>query len=431
VPTKTAREQDFAAYVEARGPTLVRCLVLRGLPMADAETAAAETFADLRLDWAELVHVGDLDDALFQPGEIAALHDAESLPPPRPFPYDRVRAVVARRRRRHWRIAGALTGAAVVSLVVATLVTDWTRPPPRQPDAGLGPAFVTVAANQTGVVWWADGSLHLADVTLAVGDARRVVAAGDGAAYVDGQGRLVAAYPDGHRTILGRPTSTSSLVSSPSAGLVAWVDASGVGVQRLVVWDLPAERRVSGVVVSGVRTVPTGFNGGWLTFRTGTTDWVWNPRGGDPRKTGDGAPKADGEEWTSLVDAVVGTRLEQVGLTLRVVRTRTGRMTYFPGFVAGALSPDGRKVIARPVGGGEPQLFDARTGERLDTWYPGGWRVLDATFVDDERVAWLADRDDGRAMLVVCGSPGEPMDCSFPEDLHAAGTPLIARDSTG
>ncbi len=42
-------------------------------------------------------------------------------------------------------------------------------------------------------------------------------------------------------------------------------------------WDVPEERNVSGVVVSGLRIQPTGFDGGWLTFRTGTTDYVWNP----------------------------------------------------------------------------------------------------------------------------------------------------------
>jgi hypothetical protein len=196
-----------------------------------------------------------------------------------------------------------------------------------------------------------------------------------------------------------------------------------------VVWDVPAGREVAGVVVSGFHTAPIGFDGGWLRFRTGTTDYVWNPRGGDPVRVADGRPRADGDQWTTLVDAVAGSRLEQVGLTLRVVHTRTGRMTYFPGFVDGALSADGRRVIARPIGG-RPRLLDARTGERLDTWYPGEWHVRDATFTGDGRVAWLVDRDAGGAALVLCGSPGDPMDCAVAEDLHAVGTPLIARDST-
>ncbi len=422
------RDQDYAAYVEARGPTLVRCLVRRGLPLPRAESAAAEAFADLRGDWAELAHSGDLDDCFFQQGEVDALHDDESVPPASPFSYDRVRAVLGRRRRRQWRIGGVLTGTAAVALVVATLVNGSAQPPPDRPDEGLGRVAVAAVANDTGVVWWADGTLHLADVALDVGEVRRVVAAGDAAAYVDGRGRLVAAYPDGHRTLLGRPAPSSSLVSS-RAGLVAWVDMGSTGVERLVVWDLSADRKVSGVVVSAFSTEPTGFDGDWLTFRTGTRDWVWNPRGGEARQTGDGAPKADGDQGTTLVDTVAGSRLEQVGLTLRVVHTHSGRMTYFPGRVDGALSADGRRVIARPIGGA-PQLLDSRSGEQLDTWYPGGGRVLDAAFTEDDRVAWLVVRDDGHAVLVVCGSPGEPMDCASPDDLEATGPPLIARDSS-
>ena len=428
-------EQDFAAYVEARGPALVRCLVLRGLTVPHAEASAAEAFASLRDDWPELAYARDLDDALFggvlgtDPEATTALLEEAATLTPLPLPYDRVRAVVARRRRRQWMTAGGLVAAATAVALVWSLVDGaGGSTPPR--DEGLGPARVNAVDNDEGVVWWANGTLHLRSADVAVGDVRRVVAAGDAAAYVDERGRLVAAYPDGHRTLLGRPTTYSPLVSSPTAGLVAWVDASRTGVQRLMVWDLTEERKAAGVVVSGLRTEPTGFDGGWLTFRTGTTDFVWNPHGGEPIRTGDGAPRADGARWASLVDTVARTRLEQVGLTLRVVRKGSSRMTYLPG-VSGSLSGDGRLVITRPVDRGEPRLYDARTGERLDTWYPGGWRVLDATFVGDDRVAWLADRDDGDAVLVVCGSPGQPMDCAVAHDLGATGTPVIARDSLG
>ena len=42
--------------------------------------------------------------------------------------------------------------------------------------------------------------------------------------------------------------------------------------------------------------------------------------------------------------------------------------------------------------GTEPSLFDARTGADLGTPFPDGWRVLAATFVAEDRVAWLVDR---------------------------------------
>ncbi len=102
-------EQDFAAYVEARGPALVRCLVLRGLTVPDAEAAAAEAFASMQADWPELAHAGDLDDALFggvlgtDPESTAALldesgHAADRCPSLRAGP------------RRRWPVAAAVSG---------------------------------------------------------------------------------------------------------------------------------------------------------------------------------------------------------------------------------------------------------------------------------------------------------------------------------
>ena len=58
-------EQDFAAYVAARGATVVRCLTLLGLAPATAERVAAETFAAIRSDWGELAEYADPDVALY------------------------------------------------------------------------------------------------------------------------------------------------------------------------------------------------------------------------------------------------------------------------------------------------------------------------------------------------------------------------------
>jgi hypothetical protein len=428
-------DRDFAAYVGARGPTVVRCLVLLGLSAPEAEQVAAEAFASLQPDWADVSSSGDVAEILFattlgtDAETTAALIEEAATLPPLLLPYERVRAVVARRRRRQRLTAGSVVAVAAVVALVWSLVEGAGGHPAPPEDDGLGPVHVSAGGRDAGVVWWADGTLHLAAADLEVGDVRRVVAAGDAAAYVDGRGRLVAAYPDGHRILLGHPTRHSALVSSEH-GLVAWIDATDPEVERLVVWDVPAERRLARVVVTGALVHPIGFDGGWLTFRSGTTDWVWNPWGGEPRKTGDGAPKADGDEWSSLVDTVAGTRLEQVGLAMRVVHARSGRTTWLPG-TAGSLSSDGRRVIVQPVDGGEPRLYDARTGDRLDAGTGGGGRILDATFVDDDRVAWLVDRADGHAVVVVCGSPGEPMDCDPPDDLGATGTTLIARDTLG
>ena len=335
-------------------------------------------------------------------------------------PYARVRAVSVQGRRRTWLLTA---GVVAVTVLVVGLAYQVSRPEPVLRPGDDLPAVATAQQdNPSEVVWWADGTLHLADAAVEVGDVQRLVAAGRGAAYVDGDGRLVAVTPDGHRTLLGRPTARSSLVSSPRLGLVAWTDASVPDEPRIVVWDVDEGERVSGVVTSPrARTIT--FDGGWLTFGTGLTDWAWDPHGGTARETGNGYAEEPGER-TALVDVVAGTRLEQHGYSLRVVRVGRARGEEVPGF-GGTLSPDGRLVLAGGVTGTEPSLFDARTGADLGTPFPDGWRVRAATFVSDDRVAWLVDRGAEGHLIVTCSLE----ECTDEVEPEGSGTPLIAQDS--
>jgi hypothetical protein len=287
-------------------------------------------------------------------------------------------------------------------------------------------ADVVEQENPAGVVWWSDGTLHLADAAVEVGDVQRLVAAGTGAAYVDADGRLVGVTPDGKRTLLGRPLPRSAIVSSPRLGLVAWMDDVTAGGTRLVVWDVEEGRRVSGVV-TGPRTRPITFDGGWLTFGVGLTDWAWDPAGGPARQTGSGYVENPNRR-TALVDVVAGTRLEQLGYYLRVVRIGSQRATKMPGF-GGSLSADGRLVLTEANAEREPMLYDARNGERVDSWFPPEWHVLDATFTGTDRVTWLVARGDGLT-LVTCGSTRDATPCSDAADLGDARSVLLAGDST-
>jgi len=472
-------EQDFAAYVAARGATVVRCLVLLGLSPVDAEQVAADAFATLRGEWADLSRYGDPDVSLYatmlgadarrrrraslpsaEPARVAAvlrgvadleeirvcevlgipvsqlrtllaagpgaaeLVDESDELPAIPVAYGRVLALVGRRRRRRWGLSvGVLAGAAAL---VATIVTVSRPEPPPRPGDALPAADVVEEANPAGVAWWADGTLHLADAAVEVGDVQRLVAAGTGAAYIDADGRLVGVTPDGRRTLLGRPVPRSAIVSSPRLGLVAWLDDVAPGGTRLVVWDVEEGKRVSGVV-TGPRTRPITFDGGWLTFGTGLTDWAWDPAGGPARQTGSGYVENPNRR-TALVDVVAGTRLEQFGYYLRVVRVGSQRRTSMPGF-GGSLSADGRLVLTRANTEREPMLYDARTGERVDSWFPPQWHVLDATFTGTDRVTWLVARGDGLT-LVTCGSTRDPAPCSDAADLGDARSVLLAGDST-
>jgi hypothetical protein len=466
-------ERDFEAYATARGAAVVRGLVLLGLDLAEAEDTATAALASLRSAWRDVGQAAEPDVALWAtvlavdarrrrrrrepqaadglvaralrgPAGLEELQACEvlgvSVPrlrallatvAPEPdevdgpsvlaVPYARVRAVSVQDRRRTWL---RTTGVVAVTVLAVWLAYQVSRP---EPVVLPGDDLPTVATaredNPSEVVWWADGTLHLADTTVEVGDVQRLVAAGRGAAYVDSHGRLVAVTPDGHRTLLGLPTARSSLVSSPRLGLVAWTDASVPDEPRIVVWDVDEGERVSGVVTSPrARTIT--FDGGWLTFGTGLTDWAWDPQGGTARETGNGYAEEPGDR-TALVDVVAGTRLEQHGYSLRVVHVGKGRAHEVPGF-GGTLSPDGRLVLAGGVSGTEPTLFDARTGADLGTPFPDGWRVRAATFVSEDRVAWLVDRGAEGHLIVTCSLE----ECTDEVEPDGSGTPLIAQDST-
>jgi hypothetical protein len=340
-----------------------------------------------------------------------------------PLPYSRVRALASRRRRRRW----LLTAGVAVLTAGAVGVGAWlARPEPvRGPGDQLPPAAAREELNATGAVWWVDGELHLPTAVVQVSDVRRLVAAGSGAAYVDSRGRLVAVTSDGRRRLLGEVADGSALVSAPERGLVAWVDVSLPDVTRLVVWDVEEQHRVAAVVTQpSVR--PITFDAGWLRFGQGLQDWAWDPAGGPAQLTGDGFAEEPSDR-TALVDAVAGTRLEQWGTYLRVVRAGRRGETTFAGF-GGSLSPNGRFVLTGPQQHRRPRLLDARTGEQVEVWDEPG-HPLAATFTGSHRVTWLVDAaGDGELSIIPC-TTSVPISCSGAISLGRPERALLAGDS--
>jgi hypothetical protein len=471
-------ELDFEAYVAARGATVVRGLQLLGLGLAEAEDGAAEAFAVLRAEWGEVLQTADQDVAAWaivlslesrrrRRGhlpplveshvarvlrETASLEELQvcevmGIPVSRlrvllsdrdyslsrddawdqavaavPLPYARVMAASGRRRRRRWLLTGGVASATAVVVGVVALLT---RPEPvERPGDLLEPAPVVVATNPAGVVWWADGELHLRDSVVRIGEASRLVAAGTGAAYIDGTGRLVAVTADGERRLLGRPVADSPLVSSPRLGLVAWTEAAP-DATRMVVWDVKEDRQVA-AVLTRPRTRLITFDGGWLRFGHGLRDWAWDPAGGQAQLTGDGSAE-DPNERTALVDAVAGTRLEQLGTYLRVVRSGRRGETIITGF-GGSLSADGRLVLTGPDKGREPQLYDARSGNLLRQPLPAR-HVPAATFAGPDEVVWLVDDRPVKGWLLVTCDTSPPVDCGQFVRLGDPDKVLLAGDS--
>jgi hypothetical protein len=469
-------ERDFEAYVAARGATVLRCLLLIGADLAAAEDTATSAFAAIRQEWWALSEAGDPDVVLWAgvlasderrrrrvgesaPGETelvrvlrehagldevqvaevlglptSRVRAASALPVPLgdeedepagvfPVPYARVRAAAGRNRRRRWLQSA---GVAAATALVLALASWLARPEPLVgPGDALDPAAARVEDNAANVVWWADGQLHLPSAVLEVSDVRRLVAVGAGAAYVDSRGRLVGAEPDGTRTLLGEVADGSALVSSPGLGLVAWVDVSVPGLTRLVVWDLRQGREVAAVVTRpGVR--PITFDGGWLRFGQGLKDWAWDPRGGPAQLTGDGFAEEVADR-TALVDAVAGTRLEQWGTFLRVVRSGRQGETHLPGF-GGSLSPDGGFVLTGPQQRRQPRLVDTRTGLQVEVW-SGQDVPRGAVFDTAGGVAWVVEDDETGLTRIASCTTTSPVSCHDSVELGKPDRVVLADDS--
>jgi hypothetical protein len=349
--------------------------------------------------------------------------DEEERTRPFPLPYGRVRAAAGRQQRRRWWV----TIGVAMATAVAMLVAAWVSRPGvvEAPGDALDAAPARPAANPVGVVWWADDELHLTTSVVLVGDVRRLVATGTGAAYVDSEGRLVGVTADGGRTLLGRVAEGSALVSSPRLGLVAWVDVSVPDATRLVVWDVE-ERHEVAAVVTGPRVRPITFDGGWLRFGQSLTDWAWDPAGGPAQLTGDGSSEEPSDR-TALVDAVAGTRLEQWGTFLRVVRSGRRSEALIAGF-GGTLSVDGRYVLTGAQQDRRPRLHHARSGEQVDTWAVGE-SPLAGVFDGSGGIAWLVEHvETGDLTLRACRA-ARASSCSDDVYLGQPGRVVVAGDT--
>jgi len=311
--------------------------------------------------------------------------------------------------------------AAVVLLAagIATLV----RPAPSP--AALAPLPVTPEDNPVGLAWWLSGTLHLEHGTVPVRGVRHLVEVGDDVVYGDGHGRVVAVSPDGSRRELGRMDVGTPLVSSPRAGLVAWMepDAPVIAVWQdgrtrtleadpgtsLVTWDRDRLYVSVGGLPQGVTLGPDGLGMSAV----------------DPPLGGASGP---------LTDVAGDVQLWNGPGSLNVVRPGIVVTTRLPG-TSGQLSPDGLFVltVGRPGG---PAAYSAATGEPTGTWFPDDWTPMAAAFTRTGRVVWSVSRVGSYSLIDCLVSRGyvnsfavdsEP--CTHRVDLH--GIPVLAGGEPG
>ncbi|QBR91461.1 hypothetical protein [Nocardioides euryhalodurans] len=447
------RGREFASWLVARWPALVRTLVFLGHRQAEAEEIAVEGLARALPGWEREQRDGDVEVHVYRavldararvlrrsgdrpvpdpepvelpPGltdrlerrraletwlaelspedrtRLVLLHVAELSEdevddvaggtgplPPMPFPGPDVRdaceavpvppapvAVVAARARRRRRDAWTRgLAAAAVLAVVAGAVTWWAARP-----AEDGQGDVRPASNPLPLPWYADGTLHLADVVVETPEVLQLADVPDGVVLSDADGHVVHVDGSGDQQRIGETVAGSRLAVDHDNGWVAWADP-GDGDPQLVVHDTLAgeevgRRSLAGSADGGGQPVgdsePIALEGERVYYSSPDGDFAWEP-----------LLDISFALAGSMVDTAEGARISRFDDQLRMTPIPLGS-----GVVVDAedarLTPDGRYAFV--VRDGQLAVYDVATAEPIDRMYSPSdeavsWAYREGTFV--------------------------------------------------
>jgi hypothetical protein len=287
-----------------------------------------------------------------------------------PLHADEVADAARTRRRRLW----TRTGGVAAGLVLLVLTGTWIAA--RLDNVG----DVALARNPLPVAWYAEGTLHLADVTVGVRPVLELVTVPGGVVLADEDGQVLLVEGDGELVTIGETVPGTPLVVEPDNGWVAWADP-GAGEPELVAFDTRVadevgRRSLAEPGAGGGQPVgdngPIAIDGERVYYRVGDRDYSWEPLPGD-------AFALSGH----LVDTAEGARLSQAtgptDLLLQAQPFDTGRL------VVGTdarLTPDGRYVMAALDD--DLVVYEAATGEEVPRMHSPSDQATSWTYVGDD-----------------------------------------------
>jgi hypothetical protein len=223
-----------------------------------------------------------------------------------------------------------------------------------------------------GIVWYADGQLHLDHTVLAVEGLRDMTRIGTGVVYGDDEGRVVYAADDGSREVLGHKDPDVPVAATDETGWAAWVETGG-DEPAIVVKEASTGNQVARIPV-GRNTGVIAVDGDRIYYADALGIYVRTPA--DLERTSLGASDP-------LLDVRSRIRVFQVGPSTISVLQSTFNATFHLSGHGAALSPDGNMVASRLPDSDQVALYDTRSGETLPNGVPEGDHVV--TFAPGSR----------------------------------------------
>ena len=364
-------DADFMVYVAARWPSLVRQAVLLGVRPEDAADATADALSRCRRGWARASREEDVDElvrdqlvqaAARRPSTSATGRDvrAEELLVLAPPTLEALKRRGSANNRtilsRAAKIAVPLLLLGAVAGVYLAASGDDEKADRKPAKDTVDNAAVAMEENPApGVVWYADGQLHLAHSVLAVEGLTDMTRIGAGVVYGDDEGRVVYAADDGSREVLGHKDPDAPVAATDETGWAAWVEREG-DRPMLVVKEASTGNEVGATVVDADTRV---------VALDGETVYFVDATGGHALLAG-GNPTVRPVSPGSILDVRSRTRAFQLDdETIQVVQSYFNVEFELPG-VGATLSLDGNLVATRlPGADGEVAIYDTRSGKQL------------------------------------------------------------------
>jgi DNA-directed RNA polymerase specialized sigma24 family protein len=341
---------------------------LDSLSAADREVVVLQHVAELSDD-----QVADiLERDLGSPRRLEApdVRLALEAIPVEPLHVGDVAELAQARRRRLW----TRTGGVIVGLVLVGLAATWVVG--RLDTVGE----VKRADNPLPVAWYAEGTLHLAEVTVGVRPVRELVAVPDGVVLTNDEAEVLFVESDGDQEQIGRTVTGSPLVVEPDNGWVAWADP-GAGDPELVVYDTRigdevGRRSLAVPGAGGGQPVgdagPIAIDGERVYYRARGNDFAWEPLPGD-------GFAISGE----LLDWANGAQVHRIagspGLLVQSQPYDTGSRVEGD---SARLSPDGRYLMV--VIDEDLVVYDTDTGQALERMHSPSDQAVSWTYAGED-----------------------------------------------